>query len=98
MDNAASIAATALNAFSTRQEVTANNIANVQTPDFKASSVRNETLQPGGVAAKAQQGKDPVDLSKEAVDLLANSTLYKANVATIRTADEMSKSLLDIKA
>ncbi len=98
MDNAASIAATALNAFSVRQSVTADNIANVNTPDFKASTSRSEEIKGGGVTASAVKGSDPVDISKEAADLLVNSNLFKANVSTIKTADEMTRTLLDIKA
>jgi flagellar hook protein FlgE len=98
MDNAASIAASALNAFSVRQGVTANNIANAETPDFKASSVRMEEVPAGGVTATPDQGKDPVDISKEAANLLVNSSLFKANVATVKTVDEMTRALLDIKA
>ncbi len=37
-----------------------------------------------------------IDLSKEAVNLLLAETEYKANLATIKTADEMSDELLDI--
>lgn len=98
MDNAASIAATALNAFSVRQAVTADNIANVNTPDFKASTVRNEEIPGGGVTATPRKGADPVDISKEAANLLVNSNLYKANVATVKAVDEMTRTLLDIKA
>ena len=37
-----------------------------------------------------------VDLSEEAVNLILAETEYKANLATIKTADEMSDELLDI--
>lgn len=37
-----------------------------------------------------------VDLSEEAVNLLLAETEYKANLATIKTADELSDELLDI--
>jgi flagellar basal-body rod protein FlgC len=98
MDKAASVAASALSAFSVKQAVTANNIANVETPGFKASTVQAGEVLKGGVTASVVQTGDPVDISKEAANLLVNSTLYKANVATIRTADEMAKTLFDIKA
>ena len=97
MDNAASIAASALSAFTVRQSVTADNIANVSTPDFKASSVQFQDIQGGGVTASVQKGNDPVDISKEAANLLVNSSFFKANAATIKTVDEMTRSLLDIK-
>ena len=37
-----------------------------------------------------------IDLSEEAVSLLLAETEFKANLATIRTADELSDELLDI--
>ena len=37
-----------------------------------------------------------IDLSKEAVNLLLAETEFKANLATMKTADELSDELLDI--
>jgi len=37
-----------------------------------------------------------IDLSAEAVNLLLAETEFKANLATIKTADELSEELLDI--
>lgn len=39
-----------------------------------------------------------VDLTTEMVNLLETKTLYKANAAVIRTADEMQKDMLDVLA
>jgi len=39
---------------------------------------------------------DVVDLSEEAVNLLMAEAEFKANVATIKTADELSNELLSI--
>lgn len=36
-----------------------------------------------------------VDLAEEAVNLLMTKTAYKANIAVMKTADEMTQSLLD---
>ena len=41
---------------------------------------------------------DEVDLSREAIELLSAKTLFKANVAVLKTADEMLKSTLDVIA
>jgi len=35
---------------------------------------------------------------KDAVDLSTEATAFKANVAVVKTADEMTKSLLDVVA
>jgi flagellar basal-body rod protein FlgC len=39
-----------------------------------------------------------VDLAREAVEQIVAEHSYKANIATIRTAAEMERSLLDLKA
>ncbi|MFN7922999.1 MAG: hypothetical protein U0Q16_23045 [Bryobacteraceae bacterium] len=41
---------------------------------------------------------DVVDLTKEATDIILAASSYKANLATIRTADELEKHVLDILA
>ena len=42
-------------------------------------------------------GKPEVDLVKEAVDQVSARTAFKANAAVIRTADQMTGALLDLK-
>ncbi len=49
-----------------------------------------------GSVTSSLEGGDTIDLSEEAVKLLLAETQFKANVATIRTADELSGELLDI--
>ncbi|MBN8521666.1 MAG: hypothetical protein J0L77_07215 [Alphaproteobacteria bacterium] len=39
---------------------------------------------------------DTVDLSEEAVNLKLAEIAYKANVATLKTSDEMTKELLSV--
>lgn len=38
-----------------------------------------------------------VDLGREIPDMMLNTNLYKANLKTIQTADELFKSVLDLK-
>jgi flagellar basal-body rod protein FlgC len=52
-------ALSALNAFRKRLDVTANNIANVDTDDFKKSRVTMEEASSGGVQANIQQVNTP---------------------------------------
>ena len=40
-------------------------------------------------------GQDEVDLSEEAVNLILARNAYEANLATIKTADEMTTHLID---
>ena len=39
-----------------------------------------------------------VDLAEELVDMKISSTTYSANLKTLKTADEMAQSLIDIKS
>ena len=41
---------------------------------------------------------DTVDLSIEMVALMSTQNLFEANLATIKTVDQMQKSLVDIKS
>ena len=52
-------ALSALNAFRKQMDVTANNIANVNTDDFKKSRVNMQEASHGGVQANVQQINTP---------------------------------------
>ena len=98
MNDPISIATGALAAFAQSQTVTANNLANVNTPNYSASSTVMSATQEGGVTTQVRQGSDRVDISREATTMLANSDGFKANLKVLTTAEEMSKDLLNIKA
>jgi len=46
----------------------------------------------------AQAGLDVVDLSAAVVALLSAKSLYSANLATVKTADQVSQATLDVLA
>ena len=92
------IAATALTAYGVRQGVTGNNIANLNTDGFKASTVVMHENKAGGVKAGVSQGSDNVEISREAVNMLDTVNGNKANLKTLHVADEMTKDLLDLIA
>jgi flagellar basal-body rod protein FlgC len=98
MADVTSIATSALTAYSMRQNVTANNIANVATDNFKAAAVQFQEQKSGGVKGQVITGNDSVDISQEATALLQNSQDFKANLTTLKVADDMTKELLNIKA
>ena len=98
MEGVTGIATSALNAYGVRQAVSANNVANTNTPDFKASTVISQEKSKGGVTATVLKSNDSVDISKEAVNSLSNKNGYKANLKTLKAADEMTKELLSVKA
>jgi flagellar hook protein FlgE len=48
------------------------------------------------IANSTTTGADTVELSEEAIKLKLSETAYKANLATIKTADEMNDALLNL--
>lgn len=93
-------AASGLAAQSARIQVSAHNVANVNSQDFTPQRV---TLAegPGGVRAIVEPAPDPaagVDLATEMVDQLSASRAYEANLAVLRGETERFESLLEIVA
>ncbi|MBW2321360.1 MAG: hypothetical protein JRF31_11105 [Deltaproteobacteria bacterium] len=105
----------ALNAFNKKMNVIANNVANVETEEFKKSratlveppenSVKVEVSQPedpGPTVVEVKDGQieekqmSNVDLTEEIPQSMVAQRGYEANLATLRTYDEMIKSILDI--
>lgn len=62
MSNAANIALTALRAFESKEDIIANNIANVNTDDFKKSRAVMEEKVPAGVSVSAERVDTPGDV------------------------------------
>jgi flagellar hook protein FlgE len=105
----------AIKAFGEKMGVTANNIANVETEEFKKSratlvegpkkNVEVEITQqdiPGPVVVEVTDGQlterelSNVDLAEEIPQTMIAQKGYEANIATLRTQDEMLKSIIDI--
>lgn len=101
MLEALSIALSGLTAQKQRLSATANNVANALTEDYTPLetnlSSQSKAGQGAGVRAEVVESttQDSVDLSKEAVDLLMTKAAFKANVAVIKTQDEMTDELLN---
>ncbi len=117
----------ALYSLASSLQVTANNLANVNTNEFKASVTRFETgprdqgvriseisedARPGAfvehpvymeIDGRAHQRMGWVetsntDVPREFVDMISAERAYQANIASIRTADEMLGSILNASA
>lgn len=69
-----------------------------QTERVNVAAERIAKASFSGAPAENQAITDEVDLSREAVALLTSKTLFKANVAVLKAADEMLKSTLDVIA
>lgn len=114
MSIAFNTALTALRAFDVKLDVNANNIANVNTNNFKKSRVNMQENVQGGLQVMIEQVKTPgismgtnertgeelessnVDLAEEFVDQIITRYAFESNVITVKTADEMQQTLLDI--
>jgi flagellar basal body rod protein FlgG len=105
-----SIAASGLSAASARLNVTAGNIANLDSAGYKARRV-DLTSGPAGVAtgaittdpgpgtidADGQEGSN-VDPVREVVDLMVEKFQYAANAKLLKAGDRMMGTLLDVLA
>lgn len=86
-------------AYLTKQNVTAHNIANVNTEDFKSSETRMNEDRNGGVFVTiSKNSPSGVDLPKEMTDMMATSDMVQANLKVLKTADEIARSVIDLKA
>ena len=93
----------AINNISQMQEVAANNIANINSNGFKASSYvqSGDRLNISPEARAAAQNSAGEELSttepeQDMVRMIANETSLAANVAAIQTQDEMNKALMEL--
>ena len=82
-----------------RLNASASNIANGATaePLPRARAAQPLADGPEG-ASRVHQPTPNVDLVEEAVGLLEASLLFKANLAVLKTADQMMRRTLDIAA
>ena len=102
----------ALQALGTRQSVTANNIANSESKEFKSSRTVLEEGQNGSVTARTQPVNTPgtminqpdgtleemsnVDLAREMTDMIPTKHAYQANIKALQTSEDMEKTALDL--
>ncbi len=83
----------ALQAHQTLMDINANNVANVNTEDFQATDAKIVDK----LDISATTSKYGTDLNKELTDQIVIENGFKAQISTIKTQDEMTKTLLDIR-
>jgi len=81
-------------AHQTLMDINANNVANVNTEDFKATDAKIVDK----LEISASLGDTGTNLTKELTDQIVIEDGFKAQIPAIKTQDEMTKTLLDIKA
>jgi len=112
MSSVLGIAQSGLQVAAVRLASSANNVANGLTAGFVPSRVAAEERAGGGVSAKVEKRSDPefearidrniADLSgtdpvQETVEQILAASAFRQNLASLRTADETAKALLDVK-
>lgn len=116
MISAIHTALSGLTAFAKQTEVSAHNVANVNTDGFKKSRTELVEVEAGGVLPVVQKDdsdgpavlKDTehgpaqvelsnVDLGEEAVNQIIAQRGFEANLNTLKTADNMLGTILDMR-
>jgi len=86
-----------------RVAVSANNIANSQTPGYQTQRLDQEDQVQGGVrptalqSSQSIQATNNVDLAAEAVDLKTSSLTYEANLKVFQVQNQMLGAVMDMK-
>ena len=112
MSNVLGIAQSGLQVAAVRLATSANNVANGLTEGFVPSRVEQAERIGGGVSAKVARANDPefearidrnlaalsgTDPIQETVEQILGASSFRANLASLRTAEETDKALLDVK-
>jgi flagellar basal body rod protein FlgC len=93
-----SIALSGVNAAMLQLDVSAHNIANQQTPDFKPQAVVQSAEPEGGVRTKIVQTRDADSpLEGDIVKQMSASYAYRANLRVLQTEEKMTGALLDAR-
>ena len=102
----------ALNALATKHGVTSNNVANIDSLEFKKLTAILEEGQTGTVTTKIQTVNTPgvminqpdgsmqelsnVDLGQELASMIPTKRGYEANLKALQTNSEMEDTVLDL--
>ncbi len=87
-----------INAFSSGLSVTANNIANTQTNDFKPSNaVMNEDPNGGVRVTLSQSQNTGVDPSQEMTEMVIEKMGVQTNIKSMQTGNQVIKGLVDLR-
>jgi hypothetical protein len=99
LSSAFSIASSGMNAAVLRQSAAGVNTANALTPGYKRLWVSEASLPDGGVVAKKVRGKsEGADLLSDVVSEIGALYSFKANVISLRTADRMTGTVINMLA
>lgn len=93
------VARSAISAYETKLNVTANNTANMNTQNFKPSDATvNDNANQGVYVTISQSATAAADTASDMVGLMISRTAIEANLKGIKVADETTKSIIDLVA
>jgi flagellar hook protein FlgE len=99
MSSVSSIAVSGMSAASAAMGVSAHNLANQSTGDFRRQQLSQSSVDHGGVAVKISAAAAPGhQLEHDVVAQLTAKHAFLANLAVFRTSDAMAGSLLNLRA
>ncbi len=98
--DAFSIARSGIDAASARQAVSAHNVANLTSEDFRPLRTTQVERAAGGSEARVSQAAspEPVELSREIVEQVLARVQLEASLGVLRTSSEMTGRLVDVLA
>jgi flagellar hook protein FlgE len=104
--DATSVSLAGMNAAAMGVAVVANNVANVNSKDYKAKRVDFEEIREGGVKPSQLReseetgvpGGSNVDFATEFTNLLAYADTYKINSKVLEVQKEILGTVMDMKA
>ncbi len=88
------INASSMMAHQTMMNVTANNVANVNSKDYSA---KDATID-NNLEVNTRDTKQATNLTKEMTDMISTQGGFDSQVPAIKTANEMMGTLLNLKA
>ena len=93
------IALSGVNASALREGAASSNTANFLTPNFRRVVVSQNEQATGGVVARASRVSAPgEDLLGDAVARIGALYSFKANILSLKVADQMTGTVLDVRA
>ncbi len=93
-----SLAASGMQASAVRQNAAARNSANLLSDDSRRLVVTQTEVPSGGTRAAAVPVEGFPDPVADAVDRLLSVYAFKANAVSLRTADKMAGTVLNVRA
>lgn len=93
-----SISLSGMNAAQVRLQVSAHNIANLETQGFNRQEVAQSTQMAGGTYATVSAGSSGAALETDMVQQLQAKNSFLANLSVFKTNNAVLGTLLDISA